>query len=67
MEEFKSFKSKEAIPPEDMSGDVNKEKKDNKSEFTKLNEQEAKKSKEEIERLMKRNEEIKKKLENLSN
>jgi len=67
MEEFKSFKSKEAIPPEDMSGDVNKEKKENKSEFTKLNEQEAKKSKEEIERLMKRNEEIKKKLENLSN
>ena len=67
MEEFKSFKSKEAIPPEDMSGDVNKEKKETKSEFTKLNEQEAKKSKEEIERLMKRNEEIKKKLENLSN
>ena len=58
---MRNFESKEDISPEDISG---KEKKENKSEFTKLNEQNAKKSREEIEKLMKKNEEIKKKLEN---
>jgi len=60
MEEFKSIKSKEILPPEDMSG------KENKSEFTKLNEQKAKEEREKIKELMKKNEEIKKNLENLS-
>ena len=61
---MRNFESKEDISPEDISG---KEKKVNKYkyDFTKFNEQEAKKSREEIEKLMKKNEEIKKKLENL--
>ena len=63
---MEEFKPKEAIPPEDMTGDENKVNKENKSEFTKLNEQKAKKTREEIEELMKRNGEIKKNLENLS-
>ena len=66
MEEFKSIKLKEAIPTEDTAGKENKGNKEYKSDFTNFNEQEAKKSREEIEKLMKKNEEIKKNLENLS-
>ena len=67
---MEEIKPKEIIPSEDIPGDenkVNKGNKEYKSDFTNFNEQEAKKSREEIEKLMKRNEEIKKKLENLSN
>ena len=60
MEEFKSIKLKEAIPTEDISV------KENKSEFTKFNEQKTEEEREKIKGLMKKNEEIKKKLENLS-
>ena len=63
---MEEIKSKEAIPPEDTVGKENKGNKEYKSDFTKLNEQEAKKSREEIEKLMKKNEEIKKNLKNLS-
>ena len=59
MEEFKSIKLKEAIPTEDISV------KENKSEFTKFNEQKAEEEREKIKELMKKNEEIKKNLENL--
>ena len=40
--------------------------KENKSDFTKFNEQEAEKAKEEIKELMEKNEELKKKLDDLS-
>jgi len=60
MEEFKSIKLKEAIPTEDISV------KENKSEFTKFNEQKTEEEREKIKGLMKRNEEIKKNLKNLS-
>ena len=66
---MEEIKPKEIILSEDISGDekkVNKGNKEYKSDFTNFNEQEAKKSREEIEKLMKKNEEIKKKLENLS-
>ena len=59
MEEFKSIKLKEAIPTEDISV------KENKSEFTKFNEQKTEEEREKIKELMKKNEEIKKNLENL--
>ena len=63
---MRNFESKEDISPEDTAGKENKGNKEYKSDFTNFNEQEAKKSREEIEKLMKKNEEIKKKLENLS-
>ena len=57
---MEKFKSKESIPPEDIPI------KENKSEFTKFNEQKAEEEREKIKELMKKNEEIKKNLENLS-
>ena len=56
---MEKFKSKESIPPEDIPI------KENKSEFTKFNEQKAEEEREKIKELMKKNEEIKKNLENL--
>ena len=56
MENFESKK----IPPEDVT------KKENKSNFTKFNEQEAEKVREKIKKLMEKNEELKKKLDDLS-
>jgi len=57
---MEKFKSKESIPPEDIPI------KENKSESTKFNEQKAEEEREKIKELMKKNEEIKKNLENLS-
>ena len=57
---MEEIKPKEAIPTEDTAG------KENKSEFTKFNEQKAEEEREKIKELMKKNEEIKKNLENLS-
>ena len=57
---MEKFKSKESIPPEDIPI------KENKSESTKFNEQKAEEEREKIKELMKKNEEIKKKLKNLS-
>ena len=45
---MEKFKSKEILPPEDISG------KENKSEFTKLNEQKAEEERERIKELMKK-------------
>ena len=56
---MEKFKSKESIPPEDIPI------KENKSESTKFNEQKAEEEREKIKELMKKNEEIKKNLENL--
>jgi len=57
---MEEIKSKEIIPPEDIPV------KENKSESTKFNEQKAEEEREKIKELMKKNEEIKKNLENLS-
>ena len=64
---MEEFKPKEAIPPQDVSIKEKKVNREYKYDITKYNEQKAKKTREEIEELMKRNEEIKKNLENLSN
>jgi len=63
---MEEFKPKEAIPPEDVSSKEKKVNREYKYDITKYNEQKAKKTREEIEELMKRNGEIKKNLENLS-
>ena len=56
---MEKFKSKESIPPEDIPI------KENKSEFTKFNEQKAEEAREKIKGLMKRNEEINKENEKI--
>jgi len=62
---MESFES-ENIPPEDISDKEKKLNKEYKYDLTKFNEQKAKEAREKIKELMEENEELKKKLDDLS-
>jgi len=62
---MKNFES-ENISPEEISGKEKKVNKEYKYNSTKFNEQEAEKAKEEIKKLMEKNEELKKKSDDSS-
>ena len=58
---MEEFKSKEAIPPEDVSGKEKKVNREYKYDITKYNERKAEEARKEIKEIMEKSEELKKK------